>query len=128
MKWRSILIIFAVAVLSGCESPPPSAEVQRAISPWRPYQTGIVSWYRDWRTASGERYHAHKLTGAHRTLRFGAQVRVVNLDNGRSCVVRINDRGPYIRGRVIDVSKAAAEQLGLMKSGIARARLELGGP
>ncbi len=126
MKWRLTLIALAAALLAGCGLPPPAAlEVKPAAVPWRPYQTGIASWYRDWRTASGERYHAHKLTAAHRTLRFGTMVRVTNLGNGRSCVVRINDRGPFIRGRVIDVSKAAAEQLGLTKSGIARVRLDL---
>ena len=101
------------------------SEVRPAVAQWRPYQTGIASWYRDHRTASGERFSGSKLTGAHRTLKFGTQVRVTNLRNGRSVIVRINDRGPYIRGRVLDLSHAAAKAIGLTDSGIAKVRLEL---
>jgi rare lipoprotein A len=72
-------------------------------------------------TASGERFNTGALTAAHKSLPFGARVRVVNLNNGRSVVVRINDRGPFIRGRVIDLSKAAAQAIGM--SGLARVSL-----
>lgn len=74
-------------------------------------------------TASGERFDMHALTAAHRTLRFGSCVRVVNQENGRSVEVRVNDRGPFKKGRVIDVSLAAAKRLGLVKKGLARVRL-----
>lgn len=75
------------------------------------------------KTASGERMNANVLAAAHRTLPFGTRVRVDNLSNGRSVVVRINDRGPYAGGRIIDVTKGAAVQLGMIDSGTARVRL-----
>ncbi|MGA8157679.1 MAG: septal ring lytic transglycosylase RlpA family protein [Rhodoplanes sp.] len=75
-------------------------------------QSGMASVYHGQRTASGEYAHAHKMTAAHRSLPFGTKVRVTNRRNGRSVVVRINDRGPYVRGRVIDVTPAAADALG----------------
>ncbi len=77
------------------------------------------------RTASGEKWWNFKMIAAHRTLPFGTVVRVTNLENGRSVKVRIIDRGPYVAGRVIDVSKAAAERLGFRRQGIARVRLEV---
>ncbi|NEO68868.1 MAG: septal ring lytic transglycosylase RlpA family protein, partial [Moorea sp. SIO3H5] len=82
---------------------------------------GIASWYgsafHGRRTASGERFNQYALTAAHRTLRFGTRVKVTNLRNGRSVIVRINDRGPYIRGRIIDLSRGAARIIGLVRSG-----------
>lgn len=87
-------------------------------------QTGVASWYQmGTRTASGESYNPDGLTAAHRTLPFGTIVEVTNLRNGRSVRVRINDRGPFIRGRIIDVSRGAARQLGLIASGVARVRV-----
>jgi rare lipoprotein A (peptidoglycan hydrolase) len=91
-------------------------------------QTGQASWYgyeAGNMTATGERYNARALTAAHKTLPFGTRVRVVNLRNGRTVVVRINDRGPYIRGRIIDLSAAAAEEVGLTTSGVANVRLDI---
>jgi rare lipoprotein A len=92
-------------------------------------ETGIASWYgptfHGKRTANGEIYDQHELTAAHRTLQMPSLVRVTNLENGRSIVVRINDRGPFKRGRVIDVSKRAAELLGFINQGTARVRLEV---
>jgi rare lipoprotein A len=76
------------------------------------------------RTASGERFDRNSLTAAHRTLPFGTQVRVTNLRNGRSVVVRINNRGPFIRGRIIDVSYAAARELGFVDRGVTQVRVE----
>ena len=75
-------------------------------------------------TASGERYDGNVHTGAHRTLPFGTVVKVTNLDNGKSVRVRINDRGPHVRGRIIDLSSSAAAALG-MTTGVARARIEV---
>ena len=92
-------------------------------------EQGTAGWYgRNYdgkKTASGERFDSTALTAAHRTLPFGTRVRVQNLDNGRSVVVRINDRGPFIRGRVIDVTRAAAGQLGFINAGTARVRLSV---
>lgn len=76
-------------------------------------------------TASGERFNPDHLTAAHRTLPFGSKVRVTNASNGRSVVVRVSDRGPYVDGRLIDVSRAAAERLGMIQSGTATVTLEL---
>jgi rare lipoprotein A len=87
-------------------------------------QCGRASWYKlGGRTASGERNNPSAMTAAHRSLPFGTRVRVENLKNGKYVVVRINDRGPFVGGRVIDVSKAAAEQLGMMRSGTASVRI-----
>jgi rare lipoprotein A len=86
---------------------------------------GIASFYNDKHTASGERMNPNALTAAHRTLPFGTRVTVINSRNGRSVVVRINDRGPYVRGRVIDLSPAAARAIGV--NGIAPVSLSLDG-
>jgi rare lipoprotein A len=77
------------------------------------------------RTASGEAYSPGALTAAHRTAPFGSRVRVTHLGNGRSVIVRVNDRGPWTRGRVIDLSYAAAEKIGLHRSGTAQVKLTL---
>jgi rare lipoprotein A len=82
---------------------------------------GGASWYAlHSRTASGERMNPGRLTAAHRSLRFGTKLRVTNSRNGRAVVVRINDRGPFIRGRVLDLSRAAADSIGMRKSGTAK--------
>ena len=90
--------------------------------------TGYASWYGDQfhagKTASGERYDKDGLTAAHRTAPFGTMIRVLNLENQTSTVVRINDRGPFVRGRIIDLSLAAAREIGLVENGTARVRLE----
>ena len=87
-------------------------------------QTGIASWYQmGTQTANGERYNPDGMTAAHRTLPFGTIVEVKNLRNGRSVRLRINDRGPFIRGRIIDVSRGGARALGLMGSGTAKVRV-----
>lgn len=90
---------------------------------------GSASYYADKfngrRTASGERFDNDEMTAAHRTLPFGSRVRVTNPGNGRSVVVRINDRGPFTRGRMIDVSRAAAQELGLIARGHGNVELAL---
>lgn len=90
-------------------------------------ETGIASWYGPTfyghRTANGEIYNAGDLTAAHRTLPMPVNVRVTNLDNGRSIVLRVNDRGPYAKGRIIDVSEQAASLLGFKNAGTARVRV-----
>ena len=136
---KSLLLCFVaivvVAAFTGCASsarpdkrpaarpsqPPRNADTQLP-------ETGLASFYAHQyhgrKTASGERYNMNKLTAAHRTLPFGAKVRVTNLENNRAVMVRINDRGPFVRGRIIDVSLAAAKRLDLTKKGTARVRIE----
>ncbi len=93
---------------------------------------GVASWYghpyHGRRTASGEVYDMEKLTAAHRTLPFDSWVEVENLSNGRKVEVRINDRGPFVEGRVIDLSRAAARQLHMLGPGIVKVRLEVVAP
>lgn len=90
---------------------------------------GAASYYHDAlegrSTASGQPYQPDQLTAAHRSLPFGSRVRVTNLANGRAVVVRVNDRGPFARGRVIDLSRAAAAHIGLLARGHGKVRLEL---
>ncbi len=76
-------------------------------------------------TANGERFNMHEMTAAHKSLPFGSMVRVTNLANGKKVVVRINDRGPYIKGRIIDLSKGAAKEIGLIKKGVSKVKLEV---
>jgi len=93
------------------------------------YEVGIASWYGPGfdgnYTANGEIYDMNGISAAHKTLPFGTIVRVVDLDTGRSVVVRINDRGPFVKGRIIDLSKGAAEKLGIIDKGIARVGLRI---
>lgn len=90
---------------------------------------GIASYYSSdfngRQTASGERFSNSKRTAAHRRYPIGTLLRVTNLKNGKSTVVRINDRGPFIKGRVLDMSRAAAKDIGIIKSGIAKVRLSV---
>ncbi len=111
-------------------SPPVAPEDPKPLPPpVRSTQQGWASWYgprfHGRRTANGERFNKFHLTAAHRTLPFGTRVRVTNLQNGRSIVVRINDRGPYIQGRIIDLSYAAARQLDMHHQGIIQVKVEI---
>ena len=111
---------------------PPSVERQPAI-PGVYVEEGVASWYGDpfngRRTSNGEVYDMHQFTAAHRTLPFGAIVRVTNLRNGKQTDVRITDRGPFVANRVIDLSLSAAQAIGMVGVGTAPVRLEiLGGP
>src|SRR3954468_20578547 len=104
---------FAItALVLGCALVAPAAAEET-----KPTQTGAASWYgpgfHGKKTANGERFNTHDLTAAHKTLPFGTKVRVTNERTGQSVVVRINDRGPYAHGRVIDLSTAAAEAVGI---------------
>jgi rare lipoprotein A len=110
----------------------PGAPSQGAQTPPRAPdagQTGLASWYGEWHrgraTASGEVFDPAALTAAHRTLPFGTQVRVTNLDNGRQVSVRITDRGPYWPRRIIDLSREAARALGMVTQGVAPVHLEV---
>jgi rare lipoprotein A len=95
----------------------------------RELERGQASWYglrfHGRRTASGDRYDQRALTAAHKTLPFGTMVRVRSLVNGKEIEVRINDRGPFVRGRVVDVSLAAAEALGMMAQGVNQVSLHV---
>ena len=110
-----------LSLLAGCAS-------TDIIDPHGYDQTGVASYYgakhHGKRTASGEAFNQNALTAAHRQLPFGTRVKVTNLKNDESVVVRINDRGPHTRGRLIDVSRKAAEQLGMLRSGTARVRVQ----
>jgi len=125
MRHRTwILILLSLAPL-GCagNEPPPAAALEREV------QVGFASYYdsrfHGARTASGERYDEKGLTAAHRTLPFGTRVQVTNLNNGRKVIVTITDRGPFTRGRIIDVSRRAARKLDFLRDGTARVRLDV---
>ena len=129
-------LILAIAVLAvACTPATTTKKTSTGASP-RPrprptdgVQTGVASWYggkhHGGPTASGERFNKHSMTAAHRTLKMGTRVRVTRKKNGRSVVVRINDRGPYGKGRIIDLSEAAARELDMIDDGIAQVRVEV---
>jgi len=115
------MLLFVLTGVSGC-----------GLNPWSRHkgvEKGIASWYGpqyDGRqTASGEIFDQDAMTAAHRTLPFGTVVRVDDLDNGQSVKVRINDRGPFIHGRIIDLSRGAARRLGMVQAGLAHVRVEV---
>ena len=119
---KHLLGIFALlSLLAGCAS-------NDIIDPHGYNKTGMASYYgakhHGKKTASGEAFNQNTLTAAHRRLPFGTRVKVTNLDNDKSVVVRINDRGPHTRGRLIDLSRKAAQQLGMISSGTARVRVQ----
>lgn len=107
----------------------PQRQTQVSVGPFRIALNGMASWYGPGfhgnQSASGEIFNEHKMTAAHRSLPFGTQVRVTNLDNGLSVIVRINDRGPFHGNRIIDLSTAAARVLGLIQTGVAPVRLDV---
>lgn len=129
------LVLCLTAWLAGCatRAPEPAAPARGGLpgsgapglerADPREIERGIGSWYGEGfqgrRTASGEVFDATALTAAHRTLPFGTRVRVRNPANGQEVVVRINDRGPHIGGRIIDMSRAAAARIGLVRAGVA---------
>ena len=114
---QACTLVGGSATAAGLPEPSPGA--------WT--QTGLASWYGEpfhgRQTASGEVYDMNELTCAHRTLPFGTRLRVENLENGRAVTVRVNDRGPFVDGRILDVSRKAAQELGIIGPGKARVRL-----
>ena len=138
---HGLAIVLSVASLgAGAAQGPNSSEsgstqARRIVVPSRrnsyprPYQVGTASWYgQDFQgkpTASGEPFDMHDFTAAHLTLPLGTYVRVTNLRNGRSAIVRINDRGPVVEGRIIDVSYNVARALGFKSQGLQTVRLDL---
>ncbi|VXC46209.1 Endolytic peptidoglycan transglycosylase RlpA [Pseudomonas sp. 9Ag] len=125
-----LFTLLTVVALAGCTTPRPKMPAPQEA----PTETGTLigsgkaSYYgnqpHNKLTASGERFDQNALTAAHRTLPFGTKVRVINTRNGKSVVVRINDRGPFVRGRIIDLSKAAFERIASTRAGVIRVRLE----
>jgi rare lipoprotein A len=123
---RAGLAGLAVALATGCaHGPGGGGEASQASGD---VEQGLASYYSDSLrgrpTASGARYDPAALTCAHRSLPFGTRLRVTELAHGRSVVVTVNDRGPIVRGRVVDLSRAAAAALGMLEAGVARVRLE----
>lgn len=123
---RPLALAGCLALLAGCSTTSYDSDSEVSGRGYR--AEGTASYYgkahHGKRTASGERFNQNALTAAHRTLPFGTRVKVTNLANGRSVIVRINDRGPFGRGRIIDVSRKAAEQLNMLRTGTARVRLD----
>jgi len=117
----SLILIACLVSLNGCASLGRGGNGQ--------IQTGRASWYgRDFHgklTSSGEPYDMYDLTAAHRTLPLGTKAKVTNLDNDRKCIVRVNDRGPFVGNRIIDLSYAAAQKLDMIDAGIANVRVEV---
>jgi rare lipoprotein A len=130
---RSLLLGLSLVALSACSvgHVEPAAAAPATFQPQAPSlaATGTASWYgtrhQGRLTASGERFDARAFTAAHRSLPFGTILRVTNLANGETVKVRVNDRGPYVRGRTLDLSTAAAKALGITKDGVARVRIEV---
>ncbi len=123
----------AVLFATGCGARrPPALDFPPPRLTQKGTEVGVASWYGPGfagrPTASGETYDPRDLTAAHPTLPLGTRVRVTDLDTGRSVVVRVNDRGPFVAGRVIDLSQAAAERLGMIERGTARVEIALADP
>lgn len=120
---RTVLVLTLLGGLVACSSVP--AGLERPIFT----ETGLASWYGRHHagrlTASGERFRTSGMTAAHRSLAFNTVLRVTNLGTGKVVKVRVNDRGPYVRGRIIDLSAAAAAALGITEDGVAEVRLEV---
>lgn len=122
-----VLGISSCALEANANAPQPKPKPEWQVSS---VERGKASWYGincngGTHTASGERLRNHASTAAHKTLPMGTKVRVVNLDNGKSEVVRITDRGPYKKGRIIDVTEGVAQRLGFFKRGIVKVKVEV---
>lgn len=123
---KTFILLLCLAALSACSAPfKPGTGSQ-----WVGHtEAGQASYYADKfqnrKTASGELYKAGRKTAAHRTLPFGSKVRVTNVRNGKSVVVRINDRGPFVRGRVIDLSRSSFASIGDTSAGLLKVRIEV---
>ena len=122
-----VLLALGLLVLGGCASDRRAESRSTHRAAGTPL-VGLASYYADKfhgrSTASGERFDNGRLTAAHRTLPFGTKVRVTNLENGRSVTVRVNDRGPFVKGRIIDLSLAAARRIYMVRAGVVRVRVE----
>lgn len=123
----TVALLALLVGAAGCASGPAPEPMRTVDTGWQ--QEGEASWYgpgfHGRQTASGEVYDMEAMTAAHNQLPFGSRIRVLNLDNGRETQVRINDRGPFARGRVLDLSRAAARAIGMLGPGTARVRIEV---
>lgn len=126
--WRLLGALAMFGLLAGCSTFSQNDDDGPAIDPKGYSAEGRASYYgaqhQGKRTASGERFDQNALTAAHRQLPFGTRLLVTNLSNNKTVVVKVNDRGPHTRGRLIDLSKAAAEQLGMVADGVASVRIQ----
>ncbi len=127
MRWRLLL---GVCIVLGCGAPASETNAEHPREPSEPsLQRGKATWYggrfHGRKTASGERFDKNAMTAAHRKLPFGTRVRVTNLANGRTAIVRINDRGPFSKGRIIDLSEAAARKVRMIRRGVVPVTLEV---
>ncbi|WP_411286453.1 septal ring lytic transglycosylase RlpA family protein [Phenylobacterium sp.] len=145
---RIAVALAAAASLAACATAPEPAPLAKKGGTWRPYQVngvwytpreqpkydevGVASWYGGHHqgrpTANGERFDKDAVSAAHKTLPLPSVVEVINLDNGKKIRVRLNDRGPFVAGRIIDLSQEAARRLGFERAGIARVRVRYVGP
>lgn len=126
---KALCLLLFLAVLAGCSTAPRSVPGPAPREKPEYHDSGKASFYSDRfnnrKTASGERYNPQDITAAHRSLPFGTKVRVTNVQNGKSVVVRINDRGPFVRGRVIDLSRSAFARIGDLSAGVVKVRIEV---
>jgi rare lipoprotein A len=126
---RQIALMLIVMIFIGASPALSAKETRHHHSSANKSNIGMASFYatkfNGRRTASGEIFDNSAMTAAHRSLPFGTQVKVTNVRNGRSVVVRINDRGPYAKGRIIDLTKSAAKKIGVSHKGVARVKLEV---
>ncbi|MDN5277950.1 MAG: rare lipoprotein [Clostridiales bacterium] len=131
-KLIKCLILFLLPLfLTGCTDADSSSDNSVVFPTAGIYQTGIASWYgaeyQGLPTASGEAFDRNSMTAAHKELPFQTWVEVTNLENGRQVTVRINDRGPFVAGRIIDLSEKAADELGMKNAGLAQVSLKIVG-
>lgn len=124
------LLVFAIGCSHGPEPTgpdpaPPSAKDPASGIPLTGFASYYASSFHGRRTASGETYNQNALTAAHRTLPFGSRLRVTEISSGKSVEVRINDRGPFRKDRIVDLSRRAAEELGFVAAGLTRVRIEV---
>lgn len=140
-KLSGYILLFLLLTISGCatnvekhvapavDNPKPKKEVKTDTPETTYIGKGKASFYankfQNRKTANGERFKQSALTAAHKKLPFGTKVKVTNTKNGKSVIVRINDRGPYVRGRVIDLSRSAFKKIGNTRAGVIKVKLEI---
>lgn len=122
LRWAGAACLLMMALLVGCSSTPNSSASGHS-------DTGQASYYGNEfhgrKTANGERFDQGKLTAAHRSLPFGTRVKVTNTQNGKTVVVRVNDRGPFVKGRIIDLSSSAFRSIASLNAGVVPVRIQV---